>query len=98
MSMAALFTGTEDARTVSHRARVLRELAREKNLEFRRRLVGSVEEALVLETRDRATGWLTGLTGSCAAVCFEGSGPLTGGPAPVRGTAAERARRLGELS
>ena len=95
---AARFTGTVDARTVGRRARVLRELAREKNLEFRRRLVGSVEEALVLETRDRATGWLTGLTGSYAEVCFEGSGALTGGLARVRVTAAERDRTLGELA
>jgi len=95
---AARFTGTVDARTVGRRARVLRELAREKNLEFRRRLVGSVEEALVLETRDRATGWLTGLTGSYVEVCFEGSGALTGGLARVRVTAAERDRTLGELA
>ncbi|OLE46044.1 MAG: tRNA (N(6)-L-threonylcarbamoyladenosine(37)-C(2))-methylthiotransferase MtaB [Candidatus Rokubacteria bacterium 13_1_20CM_2_69_58] len=95
---AARFTGTVDARTGGHRARVLRELAREKNLEFRRRLVGSVEEALVLETRDRATGWLTGLTGSYVEVCFEGSGALTGGLARVRVTAAERDRTLGELA
>ena len=95
---AACFTATVDGRTVSHRARVLRELAREKNLEFRRRLVGSVEEALVLETRDRATGGLTGLTGNYVEVRFDGPGGLPGRLARVRVTAAERDRTLGELT
>src|SRR5881396_70414 len=95
---AARFAATADARTVTRRARVLRELAREKNLEFRRRMVGHVEETLVLETRDRATGGLTGLTGNYVEVRFDGPGGLPGRLARVRVTAAERDRTLGELT
>jgi threonylcarbamoyladenosine tRNA methylthiotransferase MtaB len=95
---AARFTAVVEARTVARRARVLRELAREKNLEFRRGMVGSVEEALVLETPDRATGRLIGLTGNYVEVRFEGPGALRGRLARVRVAAAERDRTLGELA
>ena len=95
---AARFAATADARTVTRRARVLRELAWEKNLEFRRRMVGHAEETLVLETRDRATGRLTGLTANYVEVSFEGPGALMGRLSRVRVTAAERDRTLGELA
>jgi threonylcarbamoyladenosine tRNA methylthiotransferase MtaB len=94
---AARLTAAVGARTLARRARALRELARGKNLDFRRRLVGSVEEVLVLVTRERATGRLTGLTGNYVEVRFEGSDALTGRLARVRVTAAERDRTLGEL-
>jgi threonylcarbamoyladenosine tRNA methylthiotransferase MtaB len=77
---------------------VLRELGRRKNAKFRERIVGSIQEVLVLEKRDRATGWLTGLTGNYVEVCFEGSDALTGRLVRVRVTDAERERTLGELA
>jgi threonylcarbamoyladenosine tRNA methylthiotransferase MtaB len=95
---AARLTAAVDARTIAQRARVLRELAREKNLDFRRRLVGSLEEVLVLATRERATGRRTGLTGNAVEVRFEGPDALTGRLAHVRVTSAERDRTLGELA
>jgi threonylcarbamoyladenosine tRNA methylthiotransferase MtaB len=94
---AARFTAAVGARTIAKRARALRELASRRNLDFRRRLVGSVEEVLVLATREHATGRLTGLTGNYVEVRFEGSEALTGRLARVRVTAAERDRTLGEL-
>ena len=95
---AARLAAAVDARTVAHRARVLRELARRKSLDFRRRLVGSVEEVLVLATQERGTGRLTGLTGHNVEVRFECSDALTGRLARVRVTAAELDRTLGELA
>ena len=94
---AARLTAAVGARTIGQRARALRELARRKHLDFRRRLVGSLEEVLVLATREPATGRLTGLTGNYVEVRFEGSDALTGRLARVRVTAAERDRTLGEL-
>ncbi|PYN33047.1 MAG: tRNA (N(6)-L-threonylcarbamoyladenosine(37)-C(2))-methylthiotransferase MtaB, partial [Candidatus Rokuibacteriota bacterium] len=94
---AACLAGAVDARTIAHRARVLRELARRKSLDFRRRLVGSVEEVLVLATRERGTGRLTGLTGHNVEVRFESADALTGRLTRVRVTSAERDRTLGEL-
>jgi threonylcarbamoyladenosine tRNA methylthiotransferase MtaB len=94
---AARFTTAVGARTIAHRARALRELARRKNLDFRRRLVGSVEEVVVLATHEHATGRLTGLTGNYVEVRFEGSDALVGRLARVRVTAAERDRTPGEL-
>jgi len=87
-----------DEPTIARRARVLRELGRRKNVKFRARMVGSIQEVLVLETRERATGRLTGLTGNYVEVRFEGSDALTGRLARVRVTDAERERTLGELA
>jgi threonylcarbamoyladenosine tRNA methylthiotransferase MtaB len=95
---AATFAGVVDARTIARRSTRLRELARAKSLAFRRGLVGSLAEVLVLETRDRATGRLTGLTGNYVEVLFEGAGALMRGLARVRVTDAERDRTLGEIA
>jgi len=95
---AARFADTVDEPTIARRARVLRELGRRKNVKFRQRMVGSIQEVLVLETRDRATGRLTGLTGNYVEVRFEGSDALTGRLVRVRVTDAERERTLGELA
>jgi threonylcarbamoyladenosine tRNA methylthiotransferase MtaB len=94
---AARFATVVNDRTINHRARVLRELARRKNLGFRRRMVGSVETVLVLGTRDRATGRLVGLTANYVEVRFEGPEALEGRLAHVRITGAERDRTLAEL-
>jgi len=59
-------------RVISERSKTLRRLSQALNLEFRRRLVGRRHEVLVLETRDKASGLLTGLTGNYVEVLFEG--------------------------
>ena len=95
---AATLAGVVDERTVAWRSRKLRELARAKSLAFRCGLVGSVREVLVLETRDRATSRLTGLTGNYVEVLFEGADALMTGLARVRVTDAGRDRTLGEIA
>ena len=60
------------SRVITERSRMLRRLSQALNLAFRRRLVGQRQEVLVLETRDKATGLLTGLTGNYVEILFEG--------------------------
>jgi threonylcarbamoyladenosine tRNA methylthiotransferase MtaB len=76
------------ASVITERARRLRALGRDKNLAFRRELVGRGEDVLVLETRDRASGRLVGLTGNYVEVGFEGPDSLMGTITRVRLTAA----------
>jgi threonylcarbamoyladenosine tRNA methylthiotransferase MtaB len=52
------------ARVRTERGRRLRDLARDKNLQFRRAQVGRDLDALVLDTVDRASGRPVGLTGN----------------------------------
>jgi threonylcarbamoyladenosine tRNA methylthiotransferase MtaB len=92
---AAGLGGAVDEEARRRRSRLLRELGRRKNLAFRRRLVGGVEEALVLETRDRASGRLVGLTGGYVEVQFDGPDGLMGRLARLRVTAVEGDRTLG---
>jgi threonylcarbamoyladenosine tRNA methylthiotransferase MtaB len=61
-----------ETRTLATRARRLRQAAAARGLSFRRALVGRVEDVLVLQTRDRLTGDLTGLTGNFVEVTFPG--------------------------
>jgi tRNA A37 methylthiotransferase MiaB len=68
-----------------------------KSAEFRRRLVGSVEDVLVLETRDRATGALVGLTGNYVEVVFPGPDRLMRSLARIRVTGAQGDRAVGDL-
>jgi threonylcarbamoyladenosine tRNA methylthiotransferase MtaB len=99
-------TGTEAGRldgqlpapVVTDRGRRLRALGRAKNLTFRRGLVGRAEDALVLETRDRASGRLVGLTGNYVEVQFEGPERLRGTMTRLRLTAATPAATVGELA
>ena len=83
--------------TVTHRSRVLREIGRVKSDEFRQGLIGRIEEVLVLETLDRATGRLVGLTGNYVEVVFSGSPSLMRTLATVRVTATRADRTFGEL-
>src|SRR3989441_549424 len=94
---ATRLAGHLDPRTVTRRSRALRELGRTKSAEFRRRLVGSVEDVLVLETRDRATGALVGLTGNYVEVAFPGPDRLMRSLARIRVTGAQGDRPVGEL-
>ena len=54
--------------------------------------MGRVEDVLVLETRDRCSGDLTGLTGNYIEVSFAGPEHLR------RGVARVRVTRAGEVS
>jgi threonylcarbamoyladenosine tRNA methylthiotransferase MtaB len=82
---------------ITERGRRLRALGRAKNLGFRRGLTGRVEDVLVLETRDRASGRLVGLTGNYVEVHFDGVDDLMGGMTRVRVTAATPSATTGEL-
>jgi threonylcarbamoyladenosine tRNA methylthiotransferase MtaB len=83
---------------ITDRGRRLRALGRAKNLAFRRGLAGRVEDVLVLETRDRASGGLVGLTGNYVEVQFEGADDLMGGMTRVRVTATTPSATAGELT
>ena len=93
---ATRLAGPLDSRTITHRGRVLREIGRAKSDEFRRGLIGRVEEVLVLETLDRATGRLVGLTGNYVEVVFSGPPSLMKTLATVRVAAVQGDRTLGE--
>ncbi|HSE05776.1 MAG TPA: tRNA (N(6)-L-threonylcarbamoyladenosine(37)-C(2))-methylthiotransferase MtaB [Methylomirabilota bacterium] len=88
--------GTEAARrpdhvapaTVRERSRRLRRLGAEKSLAFRRGLVGGRREAVVLESRDRRTGRLAGLTDNYVEVLFDGPDTLGRRVVPVTITEA----------
>jgi threonylcarbamoyladenosine tRNA methylthiotransferase MtaB len=73
---AAVLRGHVDARTIAARSAALRALAARKNQAYRHAMVGQIREALVLETRDRATGALVGLTDDYVEVLFEGADEL----------------------
>jgi threonylcarbamoyladenosine tRNA methylthiotransferase MtaB len=91
---AARLPNQLEALTVTERGRILRDVATAQGRRFRASLVGRVEEILVLETRDRASGDLVGLTGNYVEVTFPGPDRLCGRPAVVRVTdAGERAAR-----
>jgi threonylcarbamoyladenosine tRNA methylthiotransferase MtaB len=94
---AARLPGSLDPPTIARRSRALRDAARAKRDEFRRALVGRLEEVLVLETRDRATGGLVGLTGSYVEVVFPGPDRLMRTLAHVRVTGVSGERAAGHL-
>jgi threonylcarbamoyladenosine tRNA methylthiotransferase MtaB len=90
--------GELDQRTIARRSLALRELGRAKSDAFRLRLVGTAPDVLVLETRERATGALVGLTGNYVEVAFDGPDGLMRTLARVRVTGADAARTVGELA
>lgn len=89
--------GAVDPRVITRRSLVLRTLGHAKNLAFRARAVGTVEDVLVLDTADGATGDLVGLTGRYVEVTFPGPGALRRRLARVRVTAAEARTTRGSL-
>ncbi len=95
---AARLDGRVAPRVVAARARALREVARARSLAFRRGLVGTTQEVLVLETRDRATGGLVGLTGNYAEVVFDGPDDLMRRVVAVQVTGAGEDRARGRLA
>jgi threonylcarbamoyladenosine tRNA methylthiotransferase MtaB len=94
---AARLAGRVPASTVTARARALRELGAVRGRRFREAMIGRLEEALVLETRDRVSGRLVGLTGNFVEVAFAGPDRLRGGLARVRLTAVGERTALGVL-
>jgi len=97
--------GTEAARradrvpapVVRERSARLRALGRDKNLAFRRGLVGQRREVVVLAQRDRQTGFLTGLTSNYVEVLFDGPADVARRFARVRITAAGTNRTFAVL-
>jgi threonylcarbamoyladenosine tRNA methylthiotransferase MtaB len=89
--------GKVDGATIAERAARLRALGAAKAQAFRRALVGRTEDVLVLETRDRVTGGLVGLTGSYVEVVFDGTDAEIRRVARVRVTGVNGSVR-GELS
>ena len=94
---ATRLVGQQQSRTITRRSRILREIGRAKSDEFRRALIGRVEDVLVLETVDRATGRLGGLTGNYVEVVFPGPAALVRTLTTVKVTSVEGDRTLGEL-
>jgi threonylcarbamoyladenosine tRNA methylthiotransferase MtaB len=83
--------------TAARRAAALRALGETKSAAFRRSLAGRHEDVLVLETRDRRSGGLVGLTGHYAEVVFDGPDALMRRLARVRVTEASGAALRGRL-
>ncbi|HUK64146.1 MAG TPA: MiaB/RimO family radical SAM methylthiotransferase, partial [Dongiaceae bacterium] len=92
---AGAWSGRVASSMAADRARRLREVATASGLRVRQRMVGRVQDVLVLQRRDRATGNLTGLTGNFVEVTFPGPDQLicriarvrviSAGPDGVRG-------------
>ena len=94
---AARLDGHVQARVITARSRTLRALSRTKSLEFRRALVSTVQDVLVLERRERGAGALAGLTGNYVEVTFDGPDTLRRRLARVRITAVDGDTTQGEL-
>ena len=93
---AAALADHVPAGAIASRSRALRALAGAKNLAFRRRMVGTVQDVLVLQARHRATGDLVGLTGNYVEVAFAGEDALMRTMTGVRVTAADASGTRGE--
>jgi len=94
---ATRLAGQQESRTITRRSRILREIGRAKSGEFRRALIGRSEDVLVLETLDRETGRLVGLTGNYVEVVFSGPAALVRTVASVKVVGVDGDRTLGEL-
>jgi len=92
---AAASTGHVDAGTIARRSRELHALAAAKSRTFRRAMVGVVHDALVLETRDRATGCLVALTGNYVEVLVDGPDDLMRTMTTIRVMSADATRTQG---
>jgi threonylcarbamoyladenosine tRNA methylthiotransferase MtaB len=92
---AVALDGHLDPRLVSARSQELRELGLRRGLAFRRGLVGTQQEVVVLETRERRTGALIGLTGNYVEVAADGPDALRRRIVPLRITEADEAGTRG---
>jgi threonylcarbamoyladenosine tRNA methylthiotransferase MtaB len=94
---AAGLPGHVDSRVTTRRSAILRDIGRAKSDEFQRGLIGHVENVLVLETLDRATGRLVGLTGNFVETVFSGPPELMRTLTRIRITGVQDDRTIGEL-
>ena len=94
---AATLRAHVDPGTIAERARRLREVGADRARRFRESMVARTEDVLVLETRDRASGDLTGLTGNYIEVTFAGPDLLRRRVARVRVTAPGETTARGVL-
>src|SRR5262249_12544626 len=85
-----------DAMTIRRRSATLRTLAAAKGLAFRRRLVGTTQEVVVLETPG-VGGGPVGLTGNYVEIEFDGPRGLARRPARLRVVDADAGFTRGEL-
>ncbi len=85
------------SRVINERSRDLRSLGQAKNLEFRRTFLARTLEFLVLESRDKTTGLLTGLSRNYIEVLFDGPDTLMGEFVHVTVTDVQPGRTFGEL-
>ena len=95
---AARLDGHLEPRVITARSRILRTIGQAKSLEFRRTLVGTVQEVVVLECTDRRDRALIGLTGNYVEVIFDGPDTLRRRLARVRITEVDGERTRGELT
>jgi threonylcarbamoyladenosine tRNA methylthiotransferase MtaB len=85
-----------DSLTIRRRSATLRSLAEAKSLAFRRRLVGTTQEVVVLET-PAPGGGPVGLTGNYVEIEFDGPRGLARRAVRVRVVGAEAGLTRGEL-
>jgi len=95
---AVRLDGHLEPRVITARSRTLRALGGTKGLMFRRRLVGTVHDVVVLDRSDRATGALVGLTGNYVEVTFDGPDTFRRRLARVRITGIDGEKARGELT
>jgi threonylcarbamoyladenosine tRNA methylthiotransferase MtaB len=93
---AARLPGRVPPPMIRQRSARLRALAREKNLAFRRAMVGERREVLVLAERERGTGRLVGLTSNYVEVVFDGPAGLARGFVRVTIREADTHRTLAD--
>ena len=84
-------------RVIRERSLKLRSLGRLKNLAFRREYLGKEIELLALDSRDKETGLLIGLSGNYIELLFAGDDSLMQSVQRVRITAVSQERTFGEL-
>jgi threonylcarbamoyladenosine tRNA methylthiotransferase MtaB len=94
---ATRLPGQLDSRVTTRRSAVLRDIGRAKSDAFRRGLIGHVEDVLVLETPDRDTGGLVGLTGNFVEAVFSGPPQLVRTLTTIRVTGVQDDRTIGKL-
>jgi threonylcarbamoyladenosine tRNA methylthiotransferase MtaB len=94
---ATRLPGQLDSRVTTRRSAILRDIGRAKSDAFRRGLIGHVEDVLVLETPDRGTGGLVGLTGNFVEAVFSGPPQLVRTLTTIRVTGVQDDRTIGEL-
>src|SRR5262249_34350919 len=82
---------------IRERSQRLREIGASKAVTFRRRLVGSRQDVLVLEKEER-DGRLVGLTGNYVEAVFAGPRALVRSTARIDVRAVEGERLMGELA